>query len=141
MDETLLQLVEQDVSTQLGTEEDGEGNDISSEGRYGEEVMVTRICVSTPKPRLCLYQPADFKHEALEWVKFQGRDRNAKVLKGTALLATLQPYLGIQPKKYISVLANQWDLKACWAQLETIVHNTSSQKKKLKARWFMPPYF
>lgn len=91
MDETLLQSVEQDVSAWLGTEEDGEGNNFSFEERYDEEVMETRICVFTPKPRLCLYQPADFKHEVLVWVRFQARARNAKILKGTAPPLKAQP--------------------------------------------------
>lgn len=60
MDETLLHSVEQDVSAWLGTEEDGEGNNFSFEWRYDQELMVTRIRVFTPKPRL--YQPADFNH-------------------------------------------------------------------------------
>lgn len=34
MDETLLQSAEQNVSAWLGTEEDGEGNNFSFEGRY-----------------------------------------------------------------------------------------------------------
>lgn len=74
--------MEQDVSAWLGTEEDGEGNNFSFEGRYDQEVMATRISVFTPKTRF--YHPADFKHEALVWAKFKARDRNAKALKGTA---------------------------------------------------------
>lgn len=84
MDDTLLQSVEQDVSAWLGTEEDAEGNNFRFDGRYDEEVMMIRTCVFYTQTRLCLYQPADFKREALVWVKFQARDRNAKVLKAPA---------------------------------------------------------